>query len=47
VIIDTNELKWSLAVLVLLIVIWTIANGEGYEGDICGGAYGQTREECL
>ena len=45
--IDNSELKWSIGILLVLLVILAIAYGEGYVGDRCGGAVGQTSAECL
>ena len=42
--IDKHELKWSIAILLVLLIIFAFANDES---DVCGGAAGQTSAECL
>lgn len=43
---DKNEVLWTIAIVVALLLILNFAADEGYRGDICGGAAGQTSSEC-
>lgn len=47
--IDKHEMWWTIGIVLVLLVIMVIANGEnpGAPPDTCGGSYGQTKKECL